>query len=186
MISTGDLRKGVVIESDGQLFQILDYQHLKIGRGSAQVRMKLRNIRSGATVDKTVQAGEKWPRVQLEHRGVQYLYEESGNYFFMDQQNFEQIALTRAQLGDAVNYLKDNMLLEVEMNGDEPIGVELPITAELAIVDTEPAFRGDTASGGTKPATLETGLVVSIPLFVNSGEIIRVDTRTGTYIERVS
>ena len=186
MISTGDLRRGVVIETDGQIFQVLEFQHLKIGRGSAQVRMKLRNIRSGATVDKTVQAGEKWPRVQLEHRPVQYLYEESGNHFFMDQQNFEQIALTRDQLGDAVNYLKDNMLLEVEMNGDEPIGVDLPITVELAIVDTEPAFRGDTAAGGTKPATLETGLVVSIPLFVNNGETIRVDTRTGTYIERVS
>ncbi len=186
MISTGDLKKGFVIESEGQLFQVLEYQHLKIGRGSAQVRMKLRNVRTGATVDKTVQAGEKWPRVQLEHRAVQYLYEEGGNYFFMDQENFEQIALTRDQLGDAVNYLKDNMLLEVEMNGDEPIGVEVPITMELSIVDTEPAFRGDTASGGTKPATLETGLVVSIPLFVTSGETIRVDTRTGTYIERVS
>ncbi|MSQ24133.1 MAG: elongation factor P [Chloroflexi bacterium] len=186
MISTGDLKRGVVIEADGQLFQVMEYQHIKMGRGGAQVRMRLRNIRSGAVVDKTVQAGQKWPRVHLDQRGVQFLYEESGNYFFMDQENFEQIALTRDQMGEAVSYLKDGMLLQVSMNGDEPIGLELPITIDLKIVETEPGFRGDTAAGGTKPATLETGLVVNIPLFVNNGETIRVDTRTGSYIERVT
>ncbi|MEA2641496.1 MAG: elongation factor [Chloroflexota bacterium] len=186
MISTGDLKKGVVIEMDGQLFQIMDYQHLKIGRGSAQVRMKLRNVRSGAVVDRTVQAGDKWPRVRLERRNVSYLYEDAPNYVFMDQENFEQISLTRDQLGDAANYLKDGIEFEVLMFEEEPIGVEPPITVELEITNTEPGFRGDTASGGTKPATLETGLVVSVPLFVNQGETIKVDTRTGTYIERVS
>jgi elongation factor P len=185
LISTGDLRKGVVIEMDKQLFQVLEYQHLKIGRGSAQVRMSLRNIRTGALIDRTVQAGDKWPRVRLEHRTVQFLYEEPPNYVFMDQETFDQMTLSAAQLGDAVNYLKDGIELDVQMYEDEPIGVELPITVELKITDTEPGFRGDTASGGTKPATLETGLVVNVPLFVNSGETIKVDTRTSTYISRV-
>ena len=186
MISTGDLRKGVVIEMDKQLFQVLDYQHLKIGRGSAQVRMKLKNARTGALIDRTVQAGEKWPRVRIEHRTVQYLYEEAPNHVFMDQESFEQITLTPDQLGDAVNYLKDGIELEILSYEDEPIGVELPISVDLRIEDTEPAFRGDTASGGTKPARLETGLIVTVPLFVNVGETIRIDTRTGTYSERVS
>ena len=186
MISTGDLRKGVVIEIDRQLFQVLDYQHLKIGRGSAQVRMRLRNVRSGAVIDRTVQAGEKWPRVRLEHRTVQYLYEDPPNYVFMDQETFDQIAISAPVLGDGVNYLKDGLELEILMHEDEPIGVELPITVDLRVTETEPGFRGDTATGGTKPATLETGLVVNVPLFVNSGETIRVDTRSGTYIERVS
>jgi len=186
MISTGDLKKGVIIEMDGQLFSIMDYQHLKIGRGSAQVRMKMRNVRTGAVVDKTVQAGDRWPRVRLDHVNVQYSYEDPPNYVFMDQTTFDQITLSREQLGDAVNYLMDGIELEIVMYESEPIGVELPITVDLKITDTEPAFRGDTASGGTKPATLETGLVVNIPLFVNQGETIRVDTRNGTYLERVS
>lgn len=186
MISTSDLRRGVVIEIDDQLFQVLEYQHLKLGRGSAQVRMRLRNVRTGAIVERTVQAGERWPRVQLEHREALYLYRDDSNYFFMDQQTFDQIVISRDRLGDALSYLKDEIQLEVLMNGDEPIGVELPITVELRITDTDPGVRGDTATGGTKPATLETGLVVNVPLFVNAGELIRVDTRTGTYIERVT
>jgi len=186
LISTGDLRKGVVIEMDNQLFQVQEYNHLKIGRGSAQVRMKLRNVRTGALIDRTVQAGEKWPRVRLEQRTVQFLYEEPPNYVFMDQETFDQMTLSPSQLGDAIHYLKDGLDLTVLMNDEEPIGVELPITVELKITATEPGFRGDTASGGTKPATLETGLVVNVPLFVNPDETIKVDTRTGTYIERVS
>jgi elongation factor P len=186
VISTGDLKKGVVIEMDNHLFQVMDYQHLKIGRGSAQVRMKLRNVRTGAVIDRTVQAGDRWPRARLEHRTVQFLYEDPPNYVFMDQESFEQMTLTRELLGDAVHYLKDGLELEILMHGEEAIGVELPITVELKITQTEPGFRGDTASGGTKPATLETGLVVNIPLFVNEGETIRVDTRNNSYIERVS
>lgn len=185
MISTGDLRKGVVIEMDTQLFQVLDYQHLKLGRGSAQVRMRLRNVRTGALIDRTVQAGDKWPRVRLEHRTVRYLYQDPPNYVFMDQETFEQMVLSREQLADAVSYLKDDLELEVLLYQNEPIGVELPLNVHLKIVDTDPGFRGDTATGGTKPATLETGLVVQVPLFVNSGETIRVDTRTGIYVERV-
>lgn len=186
MISTGDLKKGVVIEMDNQLFQVMDYQHLKIGRGSAQVRMKLRNVRTQAVIDRTVQAGERWPRARLEHRNVQFLYEDPPNYVFMDQESFEQMTVSKEILGGAVMYLKDGLDLEMVMNGDEVIGVDLPITVELKIARTEPGFRGDTASGGTKPATLETGLVVNIPLFVNEGETIKVDTRSNTYLERVT
>jgi elongation factor P len=171
---------------DNQLFQVMDYQHLKIGRGSAQVRMRLRNVRTGAVIDRTVQAGEKWPRVRLEHRNVQYLYEDPPNHVFMDQETYDQMTLSPDQLGDAVHYLKDGLEMELLMHDTDPIGVELPITVDLRIEETDPGFRGDTASGGTKPAKLESGLVVNVPLFVNSGEIIRVDTRSGTYIERVS
>jgi elongation factor P len=185
MISTGELKKGVIIEMDNQLFSILDYQHQKIGRGSAQVRMKLRNVRTGSISDTTVQAGTKFPRVRLEQRAMQYLYAEDNNYFFMDQENYEQIGLSAQQLGDTVSYLKDNMIIQVSFYESEPVDVEPPINVELQIVETDPGFRGDTASGGTKPARTETGLVVQVPLFVNQGETIRVDTRTGAYLERV-
>jgi elongation factor P len=185
MISTGDLKKGVIIEMDNELYSIVDYQHQKIGRGSAQVRMKRRNIRSGAISDTTVQAGTKFPRVRLEQRQMQFLYIEDQNYFFMDQENYEQIGLSAAQLGDTVSYLKDGMTITVSFYEQEPVDVEPPINVELQIVETDPGFRGDTASGGTKPAKTETGLVVQVPLFVNQGETIRVDTRTGSYLERV-
>lgn len=185
MISTGDLKRGVIIEMDNQLFSVIEYQHQKIGRGSAQVRMKLRNIRTGSISDTTVQAGTKFPRVRLEQRAMQYLYAEDNLYYFMDQENYEQLGLSISQLGDTVNYLKDGMVIQVQFYEDEPVDVEPPIAVELQIVETDPGFRGDTASGGTKPAKLETGLVVQVPLFVNQGETIRVDTRTGTYQERV-
>jgi elongation factor P len=185
MISTGELKKGVIIEMDNQLFSILDYQHQKIGRGSAQVRMRLRNVRTGSISDTTVQAGTKFPRVRLEQRQMQFLYVEDQNYFFMDQENYDQIGFSAAQLGDTVNYLKDGMTITVSFYEQEPVDVEPPINVELQIVETDPGFRGDTASGGTKPAKTETGLVVQVPLFVNQGETIRVDTRTGAYLERV-
>ncbi len=185
MISTGELKKGVIIEVDKQLYSILDYQHQKIGRGSAQVRMKLRNVRTGSISDTTVQAGTKFPRVRLEQRAMQYLYVEDNNYYFMDQESYDQIGLSSNQLGDVVGYLKDGMVIQVQFYENEPVDVEPPITVELQIVETDPGFRGDTASGGTKPAKLETGLVVQVPLFVNQGETIRVDTRNGTYLERV-
>lgn len=185
MISTGDLRKGVIIEMDRQLFSVMDYQHQKIGRGSAQVRMRIRNVRTGAISDTTVQAGTKFPRVRLEQRSMSYLYAEENLYYFMDQETYDQIGLTAQQLGDAVNYLKDGMVLQVQLYENEPVAVDLPITVELRIEEADPGFRGDTASGGTKPARLETGLTVQVPLFVNQGETIKVDTRTGTYLERV-
>ena len=185
MISTGDLKRGVIIEMDRQLFAVMEYQHQKIGRGSAQVRMRLRNIRTGSISDTTVQAGTKFPRVRLEQRDMQYLYAEENAYYFMDQQSYDQIALTAQQLGDAVSYLKDGMVLQVQFYENEPVAVDLPITVELEVVETAPGFKGDTAAGGTKPAKLETGLVVNVPLFVNEGERIKIDTRTGTYLERV-
>ncbi len=185
MISTGELKKGVIIEMDNNLFSIIDYQHQKIGRGSAQVRMKLRNVRTGSISDTTVQAGTKFPRVRLEQRAMQYLYAEDQNYYFMDQESYDQIGLSAAQLGDTVSYLKDGMVIQVSFYESEPVDVEPPINVELVIVETDPGFRGDTASGGTKPAKTETGLVVQVPLFVNQGETIRVDTRTGAYLERV-
>jgi elongation factor P len=186
MISTGDLRRGAMFELDGQIVSVLDFQHQKIGRGSAQVRMRLRNVRTGAIFDRTEQAGDKWPRVRLDHRTVQFLYREGDNFYVMDQETYDQFALSREQLGDAVHYLRENMTLELLSYENEPVDVELPITVELQVQQTEPGFKGDTATGGSKPATLETGLIIQVPLFVNTGDTVRVDTRTGTYQTRVS
>jgi elongation factor P len=186
LINAGEIRKGIIIELEGQLYNVVDFQHIKMGRGSAQVRLKLRNVRSGGTVDKTFQAGEKFQRVRLDHRTVQYMYHDGNEYQFMDTESFDQIMLTADQLGDAVNYMKDGLTLELLSHNDSPIGVELPITVELEVTETEPGFKGDTATGGTKPATLETGLVVQVPLFVSQGEKIKVDTRSATYLERVN
>jgi elongation factor P len=186
MISTGELKRGITIELDGQLYNILEYQHIKMGRGSAQVRMRLRDVRAGHTIERTFQAGDKFRRVRLDHHNVQFLYSEGDLYHFMDAETYEQSALSRELLGEAVNYLKDGMLLELLTYGDEPIGVEMPITVDLRVERTDPGFKGDTATGGNKPATLETGVTVNVPLFVNVGDVIRVDTRTNSYIERVN
>jgi elongation factor P len=185
MISTGDLRKGVVIELDGELWQVLDYHHIKMGRGSAQVRMKVRNIKRGQTVERTFQAGEKWPRAFLDKRQVQFLYSDGTDYHFMDSESYEQFLMTADQLGDMTQYLKDGMSLERTTYEGETIGVELPITVDLVVAETEPGFAGDTQSGARKPATTDTGLVVQVPLFVTEGDTIRVDTRTGEYQTRV-
>ncbi|HUR16224.1 MAG TPA: elongation factor P [Candidatus Limnocylindrales bacterium] len=185
MISTGELRKGVVIELDNELWQILDYHHIKMGRGSAQVRIKLRNIRRGQTVERSFQAGEKWPRAQLETRPVQYLYSDGTEYHFMDTQSYEQFSMTAEKLGDAAQYLIDGMTLERTSYETETIGVELPVTVEQKVVETDPGFAGDTTGGARKPATTETGLVVQVPLFVSVGDTIRIDTRTGDYQTRV-
>ena len=185
MISTSDLKRGAMMELDGQIVQVLSYEHQKIGRGSAQVRLKVKNIRSGAIFDTTAQAGTKWPRIRLDQREVQYLYSEGELHHFMDKENYEQIALSPAQLGDAVNFLKDGMELEVLMYDNEPVGVDMPLNVVLEVIQTDPGFKGDTATGGTKPAQLETGLTINVPLFVNTGDRIRVDTRDSSYIERV-
>jgi elongation factor P len=185
MVSTGDLRKGIAIELDGELWQILDYHHIKMGRGSAQVRIKLKNIKRGQTVERTFQAGEKWPRAFLDKRSVQFLYRDADDFHFMDTESYEQFTLTAAQLDDAVNYLKDGMVLDRTSYEGDTIGVELPITVELVVSQTEPGFAGDTATGARKSATLETGLVVQVPLFVEEGNTIRIDTRTGEYQTRV-
>ncbi|MCU0483780.1 MAG: elongation factor P [Chloroflexi bacterium] len=185
MISTGELRKGVVIELDGDLWQILDYHHIKMGRGSAQVRIKFRNVKKGSIVERSVQAGERWPRAQLDRRPIQFLYRDGDDFHFMEAESYEQFSLNAEQLEDAVHYLKDGMTLDRISHDGETLGVELPITVDLAVSETDPGFAGDTAGGARKPATTETGFVVSVPLFVSVGDVIRVDTRSGEYLTRV-
>ena len=182
MISTGDLRKGLTIEFDGQLCAILDWQHVKIGRGGAIVRMKLRNLRSNAIFERTCDAGDKFKRVYLDHITVTYQYQDGDQYHFMDTSSFEDIVLTEAQLGDAKNYLIDNLELDTQRTPIRPR--PMPEKLVLRVKYTEPGFKGDTATGGTKPATTETGLVVQVPLFVAIGDQIRVNTTTGSYVER--
>ena len=185
MISTGELRKGVVIELDGDLWQILDYHHIKMGRGSAQVRIKFKNVKKGSIVEKSFQAGEKWPRATLDRRPIQFMYRDGDDFHFMEMESYEQFHLSASELDDAVNYMKDGMTLDrISYEGDT-LGVELPITVDLAVVETDPGFAGDTATGARKPATTETGLIVQVPLFVTEGDTIRVDTRTGEYQTRL-
>jgi len=185
MISTGELKKGIAIELDGDLWQILDYHHIKMGRGSAQVRITLRNIKRGQTIERSFQAGTKWPRASMEKRPVQFLYRDGDDLHFMDTDTYDQFMLRAETLADAVPYLKDGMTLDRTSYQGETIGVELPVTVELTVTQTEPGFAGDTAQGARKSATLETGLVVSVPLFVGEGDVVRVDTRTGEYQTRV-
>src|SRR5215210_5782652 len=185
MISTGELKKGVAIELDGELWQILDYHHIKMGRGSAQVRITLRNIKRGQTVERSFQAGTKWPRASMEKRPVQFLYRDGDDYHFMDTDTYDQFLLSADQLAETAQYMKDGMMLVRTSYQGETIGVELPVTVDLRVTDTEPGFPGDTQSGARKPATTETGLVVTVPIFVEEGDTIRVDTRTGEYQTRV-
>jgi elongation factor P len=185
VISTGELKKGATIELDGKLLAIMDYSHIKMGRGSAQVRIKLRDVRSGSITEQTFQAGTKFTRARVERREMQYLYNDGQFYNFMNTETFEQIPIGADKVGDADKYLKENDTVEVVLFGEEVIGVELPITVELTVTDTEPGFKGDTATGGTKPATMETGLVVNVPLFIEPGTKIKVNTDSGAYVERV-
>ena len=186
MINVGELRKGISIELDSQLFSVVDYEHIKMGRGGAVVRLKLRNLRSGYTFERTFPASEKFRRVYLERKKVQFLYRDADLFHFMDTETFEQFVLTGEQLGTDVNYLKEGLVADLLTYNDEPIGLELPVTVELVVAETEPGFKGDTATGGSKPAILETGMRVNVPLFINTGDTIKVDTRTGAYVERVS
>lgn len=185
MISTGDLRKGVAIEWEGQPCNVVEWQHIKMGRGGAIVRMKLRNLITGSIVERTVDAGDKFPRADIERRIVTYQYTDGEHYHFMDTETFDQVALTEEQLGDTRYYLIDDMNLDLIYFKGNPISVEPPITVDLKITYTEPGFKGDTATGGNKPATVETGLTVQVPLFVNTGDTIRIKTDGGTYVERV-
>ena len=185
MIDTGDLRKGLTLDMDGRLVKVLDFAHNKQGRGSAQVRMTLRDLRTGATTQQTFQAGARFNQVRLERQHVQYLYGDGNHYTFMDTDTFDQIILDESAVGDAMKYLREQDIVDVLTYNGEPIDVELPPSVNLEVVETDPGLKGDTASGGTKPARLETGLVVSVPLFVNVGDVLKVDTRTGEYLERV-
>ncbi|HCJ11333.1 MAG TPA: elongation factor P [Clostridiales bacterium] len=185
MISTNDFKTGVTVELDGEVWQVIEFQHVKPGKGSAFVRSKLKNLETGAVVERTFRAGEKLRRAHLDRREVQYLYSSGDEYVFMDTETYEQLSLTEEQLGDGKLYLVENMNIYVVSHEGRLIGVEMPNSVELKVVETDPGLRGDTASGGTKPARLETGLVVQVPLFIEEGDVIRVDTRTGLYIERV-
>ncbi|MCL0064673.1 elongation factor P [Dehalococcoidia bacterium] len=184
MIDVTEARKGVTIELDGRLYSVIEYQHIKIGRGSAQVRLKLKDIRADHTIERTFQSAERLKQVEVEERPAQYLYHDGDFYYFMDQATFDQIPLSNEQVGDARNYLKEGLIAQLFRYEGEAIGIGLPITVELEISETGPAFKGDTATGGTKPATLETGITVQVPMFLKTGDVIRVDTRSGTYVER--
>lgn len=185
MISTNDFHTGLTFEIDGEIFEVVEFQHVKPGKGAAFVRAKTRNLRSGAVTERTYRAGEKVKRAHLERREMSYLYRDGDDFILMDLESYEQLTLSRAQMEEAVKYIKENDTLAVVMHGEKVIGVEMPNAVELKVAETEPGIKGDTASGGTKPATLETGLVVQVPLFVGVGEILRIDTRSGAYIERV-
>jgi elongation factor P len=186
MISTGDLKKGITIELEGTLYTIVDFAHIKMGRGSAQVRLKLRDVKAGHTIERTFQAGEKFARARLLRQPAQYLYADGDVHHFMNTETYDQIALNSDQLGDALQYLRENATCEVLLYDDQPIGVELSAAVELAVAQTDPWVRGDTAQGGTKPARMETGITVQVPLFINTGDMIKVDTRSGQYLERIS
>ena len=184
MIDVTDARKGATFELDGKLYTVIDFQHIKIGRGSAQVRLKMRDIRAGHTTERTFQSGDRLKDVQVMQRPAQYLYQDDEFYYFMDQDTFDQVPMNTEQLGDALNYLKEGMIVQLSTYEGDAIGIELPIAVELEITETGPSFKGDTAQGGTKPAVMETGITVQVPMFLSTGEVIKVDTRSGTYLER--
>lgn len=184
MISSNDFRTGVTIEMDGDAYQVVDFQHVKPGKGSAFVRTKLKNVRTGGVIEKTFSAGEKIPKAHLERREMQYLYNDGEAFIFMDVNNFEQMPLRDDQMGEGTKYLKENMNVSILLFQGNIIGVDLPSQVELTVVETEPGIKGDTASGGSKPATLETGAVVRVPFFINVGDVIQVNTKTGDYIGR--
>jgi len=184
MIDAGELKKGITIVLEGQLYQVLDYQHIKIGRGSAQVRLKLRDIRAGHTKERSFQASEKFTRAYLERRLVQYLYNDGNLYYFMDTETFEQLTLNEDKLSEALGYLIEGSNLEMVTHEGNTLGLELPVSVELKVAETGPGFKGNTASSGSKPAKLETGITVQVPFFINIGDTIKVDTRNGEYLER--
>lgn len=185
VISSNDFRPGVHVLLDGELYAIIASDHVKVGRGPAYVKAKIRSVKTGSTVERTFRAGERVPLVYLERKTMQYLYSTGDEYVMMDKTTYEQLPLPRALIGEGVRFLRENMDVTVVFHEDTPIGVELPNSVDLRVTDTAPGFRGDTVSGGTKPATLETGTVVQVPLFVTPGETVRIDTRTGAYLERV-
>ncbi len=185
MISTNEFRKGAKIKFKGDPFEIIDFQHVKMGRGGAIVRTKIKNLKTGGIIEETFKGGEKLDTPHLEEKTMQYLYNQDDMHFFMDTENYEQFPLNSEQLGESRKFLKENMVVKVLYYDDSPIAVELPIFVELEIVKTAPGIRGDTASGGSKPAVLETGVTIKVPFHLNEGDVIKVDTRTSEYIERV-
>lgn len=185
MISAGDFRNGVTLEIEGNIYQILEFQHVKPGKGAAFVRTKLKNIISGGIVEKTFRPTEKFPKAHIERKDMQYLYTDGELYHFMDVETYDQIALNEETIGDALKFVKENEMVKICSHNGNVFAVEPPLFVELQITDTEPGFKGDTAQGATKPATVETGAVVYVPLFVEQGDVLKIDTRTGEYLSRV-
>lgn len=184
MISVNDFKTGVTIEMDGQAYVVVDFQHVKPGKGAAFVRAKLKNVKTGGVVEKTFRAGEKLPKAHLDRREMQYLYNDGEGYVFMDNENYEQITISAEAMGDGVKWLLENMNIQVLFFQANIIGLEMPNFVEMEVVETEPGIKGDTATGATKSATLQTGARVQVPLFINTGDRLRIDTRTGLYMER--
>ena len=185
MISAGDFRNGVTIELEGNIFQIIEFQHVKPGKGAAFVRTKLKNIKSGGVVEKTFRPTEKCPTARIDRKDMQYLYNDGDLFYFMDNESYEQIAIAKDAIGDALKFVKENEMCKVCSHNGNVFAVEAPLFVELMITETEPGFKGDTATGATKPATVETGATIQVPLFVDQGETIKIDTRTGEYLSRV-
>ena len=185
MISAGDFRNGITIELEGNVYQVIEFQHVKPGKGAAFVRTKLKNIKSGGVVEKTFRPTEKCPQARIDRKEMQYLYEDGDLYYFMDTENFEQTMLNSEEIGDSMKFVKENEMVKMCSHNGSVFAVEPPLFVELEITDTEPGFKGDTATGATKPATVETGATVYVPLFVNQGDKIKIDTRTGEYLSRV-
>lgn len=185
MIATSDFRRGTKIEYKGEPQEVIEFQHVKMGRGAAFVRAKLRGLKSGKVVEDTFNSGDKFPKANLESKDMQFLYDQDDMYYFMDTENYEQFPLTLEQLGNAKNLLKENMVVKILYHKESPLAVELPIFVELEVTQTEPGFKGDTASGGSKPAIVETGANIKVPFHINEGDKIKIDTRSSEYIERV-
>ncbi|SHE52066.1 elongation factor P [Caldanaerobius fijiensis DSM 17918] len=185
MISAGDFKKGVTIELDGQIYTIVDFQHVKPGKGAAFVRTKIKNVVTGAVLERTFNPTEKVEEAHIERKDMQYLYNDGNFYYFMDTETYEQLPLSKDVVEDAMKFLKENMIATVKSYKGKVFSVEPPTFVELRVIETEPGFKGDTATGGSKPATVETGAVIQVPLFINVGDVLKIDTRTGEYIERV-
>ena len=184
MISAGEFKNGITIELDGELYTIIEFQHVKPGKGAAFVRSKLRGIVNGGIVERTFRPTEKMPRAHIDRKDMQYLYNDGQLYHFMDTESYEQTAINASQIGDTLRYVKENEMVKIMSHNGNVFGIEPPMFVELAVTDTEPGFKGDTATNVTKPATVETGTVVQVPLFISTGEIIKIDTRTGEYLGR--
>lgn len=184
MITASEFRNGATFDLDGQIFQVVDFQHVKPGKGAAFVRTKIRNVITGATVERTFNPTDKMPKAHIERKDMQYLYNDGGLYYFMDVETYEQMPVNESSIGDAFKFVKENMTVKILSHNGNVFGIEPPTFVELEITQTDPGFKGDTAQGATKPATLETGAMVKVPLFINQGDKIRIDTRTGEYLER--
>ena len=185
MISAGDFRNGITIEFEGNVYQIIEFQHVKPGKGAAFVRTKLKNIINGGVVEKTFRPTEKCPQARIDRKDMQYLYSDGDLYNFMDTETYDQIALNSETVGDALKFVKENEMVKICSYNGNVFAIEPPLFVELEITETEPGFKGDTATGASKPAIVETGAKVMVPLFVDQGEIIKIDTRTGEYLSRV-